>query len=254
MCLITFAFQVNPNTPLIVAANRDEFMNRPTAKADFWLENDSILAGRDLEKGGTWIGVTKSGRFAALTNIREKQQVLNPRSRGELTVDFLAGDLSPKGYLQVVKQYADQFNGFNLLVGNATELYWFSNREKEIVQIERGIHSISNASLNTPWPKVTRAKQFLEDNLVKEDPIPFLLDGLKEIDVVADEALPKTGVSLEWERKLSSIFIKGNEYGTRASTIITFRKNTATFIERSFLANGVKDEDRQFQFHIENKS
>ena len=253
MCLINFAYNSHPDFPLIVAANRDEFYQRPTKKAQFWDDFPTILAGRDLQQGGTWIGVSKTGNFAALTNVRELTQMENARTRGELVVNFLKENITPTDYLEKIKNKSNQYNGFNLLVGSVSSLYWFSNRDGRIFEVEDGIHSVSNAALNTPWPKVKKGKEQLQNCLkhdCKEMLIDCLLESLRVDTQAAQSELPDTGVGLYWEKILSPLFIKSENYGTRASTVILFGRNqNIHFLERSFIDH--KTEDKVYQFTIE---
>jgi uncharacterized protein with NRDE domain len=223
MCLIAFAYQQHPKYRLIVAANRDEFYRRPTLPAAYWPDNPQVLGGRDVEKGGTWMGITKQGRFAALTNFRDPASMRSDaRSRGELVSEYLCGTSDPVEYLTQVQKVSGNYNGFNLLVGDAEGLYYYSNRTEKYQKLGPGIYCVSNHLLDTPWPKVAKAKQYLQQSIkspgngLAEDILSWLTDG----EAVPDEYLPDTGVGLTWERMLSPIFIAGEEYGTRASTVL----------------------------------
>lgn len=237
MCLIFVAVNVHPRYPLVVAANRDEFYDRPTAPAAFWPESPEVLAGRDLRAGGTWIGITRTGRIAAVTNYRDmKRNKPGAPSRGKLVSGFLLCSDPPVTYLEHLAQEADQYNGFNILVGEQEEIYGYSNCEGKIRKVPQGIHGLSNHLLDTPWPKVEIGKQILcgvlaEADFSAEDIFELLLNRA----VAKDEDLPDTGVGLEWERILAPIFIKSPTYGTRSSTIILLdRAGGITFTERSF--------------------
>jgi uncharacterized protein with NRDE domain len=242
MCLILFAWKVNKNFPLVLAANRDEFHERPTTPAAFWGDAPGILAGRDLREGGTWLGITRKGRLAALTNFRDPGNLKDGApSRGKLVSDFLRGRRRPEAYLRWLSPKAARYNGFGLLVGDPDELYCFSNRGAQI-RLLPGIHGISNHLLDTPWPKIERGKRALEDLLAREkDPSPeALLDLLADRSRPPDERLPNTGVGLEWERVLSPLFIESPAYGTRSSTVLVIdRKGRVIFVERVF--NGDSD-------------
>ncbi len=237
MCLILFSYQQNPRYPLIVAANRDEFYERPTAPAHFWEDSPSVLAGRDLKAGGTWLGVTRSGRFAALTNYREPgHNRPDAVSRGDLVADFLAGSDTPDAYAHQVHARGERFNGFNLLVADVNELWYVSNRGGRPHALSPGLYGLSNHLLNTPWPKVERGKVWLADAtrspLIAPEPI---FRQLADTSEAPDEDLPATGVPLEVERMLSSTCIVSSNYGTRASTLVMFNAGgTLSFRERSF--------------------
>ena len=236
MCLILLAWQTHPDYPLVVAANRDEFFVRPSAPAAFWTEAPDILAGRDLQAGGTWLGVTRGRRFAALTNFREGgKQVSDAPSRGALVADFLAGKCDPEAYLEALSKRGADYNGFNLFVGDARRLGYYSNREPGPRWLAPGIYGLSNHLLDTPWPKLSATKAAFADALAQlPESTPFL-QLLADQDIVADAQLPETGVPLEWERILSAVFVTSPDYGTRASTLLTMeRTGRVTLLERSF--------------------
>ena len=243
MCLILFANRVHPIYTLVLAANRDENYARPAVPAAFWQDEPRIYGGRDLEQGGTWLGIHRSGAFAAVTNFRAGYAMKSPaRSRGELVADFLRERLSPGDYIAKVRRKAGEYNGFNLIAGDASEVHWFSNRSDVPELVEPGVHGLSNHLLNTPWPKVERGKQRLAELLDSRD--QELVDGLFEIlserTIAPDDTLPATGVGLAHERALSPAFIVSPTYGTRASTVVLVDKQGAvTFVERTFNAGGV---------------
>lgn len=237
MCLIFVAIDSHPKYRLIIAANRDEFYDRPTAQASFWHEAPELLAGRDLRAGGTWIGLTRTGRIAALTNFRDPESInADSPSRGKVVSDFLVNRDHPIHYLEQLSRDAHRYNGFNLLVGWEEEFYWYSNRGKGIQRLSPGIYGLSNHLLDTPWPKIERGKRafgrvLAEKDLSAED----LFQLLQDHTIARDESLPNTGVGQEWERLLSPIFITSPLYGTRSSTIILLDGyGRATFMERSF--------------------
>jgi len=238
MCLILFAFQAHRDYPLVMAANRDEAFARPAAAAAFWDDAPQICAGRDLEKGGTWLGITCTGRIAAVTNYRDPAASRNaPLSRGTLVKDFLEGRTSADPYLRAVSARGDRYNGFILIVGNLGQLGWYSNRGPEIQSIAPGVHGLSNHLLNTPWPKIQRAKQAMASLLAANE--ATLTAGLFEVladrTQAPDQELPDTGVGRQRERELSSVFVSGERYGTRASTLIlVHRTGNVLFMERSF--------------------
>jgi uncharacterized protein with NRDE domain len=223
MCLILFAYQSHPHYPLLVAANRDEFYARPTAPMAYWEDIPELLAGRDLQAGGTWLGITRSGRFAAITNYRDPRSVLpNAPSRGHLVSDFLKSRESGRVYLERLLPRGSDYNGFNLLLGDGKELLYYSNQNGALQTLQPGIYGLSNHLLNTPWPKVERGRRKLAALLEKGD-LPStedLLALLQDRTRAADEALPNTGVSLAQERIYSPLFIESPDYGTRSSTIL----------------------------------
>lgn len=237
MCLIIFAYKVHPQYPLIVAANRDEFYRRPTAPIHYWEDNPTLLAGRDLEKMGTWMGVTTSGRFAALTNYRNPKEVTTGKqSRGELVADALKYDGDLKEYMQGLANRQQQYPGYNLLAGEAKELYYYSNIGQELQKLEPGLYGVSNHLLNTEWPKVERGKKGLS-HIITENRgtlVEELMVLLQQADPAPDESLPNTGVSLEWERLLSPLFIQSEHYGTRSSTVLLLSEKEMEYVERVF--------------------
>lgn len=237
MCLILLAWQAHPDYPLVVAANRDEFHARPAAAAAAWPDAPSVLAGRDLEAGGTWLGITRSGRFAAVTNVREPGSPQGACSRGWLTRDFLVGDTDPAGFAAQIDPAA--YSGFNLLVADRKTLAYRSNRNGTGKMLGAGIYGLSNHLLDTPWPKLEAAKEGFRSALPHLPDEKRFLDLLADKEIVPDERLPATGVSLEWERRLSAIFVRSPQYGTRASTLVFFRRDgSGALIERGFDAEG----------------
>jgi uncharacterized protein with NRDE domain len=238
MCLILFAYQVHPRYQLILGANRDEFYARPTAPLDFWQDHPEILAGRDLEHNGTWMGVTRKGRLAAVTNYRDPGAVLsNAHSRGRLVTDFLLGRMPPQDYLHQIRAEADRYNGFNLIIGDSRDLYYFSRQQKEIRALGPGIYGLSNHLLDTPWPKVAAGKKQLADCVASKEEIStdVLLQLLEHQTIAADADLPETGVGVEWERMLSPMFISSPDYGTRSSSVLTIdTQGGIRFIERTW--------------------
>ena len=237
MCLILFAYKVHPSYNLILAANRDEFYERPSSPADFWEDSPQVLAGRDLQEGGTWMGIDRTGRFAAITNYRDPASWKNDaQSRGELVSSYLCGNQSPDDYLAKTSRQTQLYNGYNLILGDRHELFAYSNRgEKQ--KLNPGIYGISNHLLNTPWPKVSRGKKLLKATLDKKgaelEGALFAL--LLDRKIPADNKLPDTGIGLEWERVLSSIFIASPIYGTRSSTILLIGKNgRIKFVEKVY--------------------
>ena len=207
MCLVAFAWNAHPEYRLIVAANRDEWHDRPAAPAAWWNDHPQILAGRDLKAGGTWMGVTRSGRFAAVTNFRDPgDRKSTARSRGELVTAFLLGDETPAAFLTATKKVAFDYNGFNLIVGDGNSLAYFGSSEGAIEILEPGIYALSNHTLNEPWPKVTMAKSALGAAIqaqMTEDARKMAIYALLSNGIVApDDTLPNTGVGIAWERLL----------------------------------------------------
>lgn len=236
MCLIVFAYKTHPAYHLIMGANRDEYYARPTEAAHFWQSDRSMLAGRDLQGGGTWLGITKQGRLAAITNYRDPSAIkAQAPSRGGLVKNFLTGSQSPEAYLTHIHAKGHVYNGFNLLAGDDKTVYYYSNQSGEIKQLQPGIYGLSNHLLNTPWPKVKNVIQrFKRLNDTHRIDARDIFDILSDTAKAPDEQLPQTGVSLEWERLLSSIFIKSDDYGTRCSTVVLVKKDGMTsFVERT---------------------
>lgn len=242
MCLILFAYNVHPDYKLVVASNRDEFYQRPTAHAHFWEDDVEILAGRDLEKMGTWMGITKNGRFAALTNYRDPNEMTQgKRSRGELVSNALKYNGDIIEYMKSLARNNDLYPGYNLLVGDGKNLYYYSNVEQELKKLTPGIYGVSNHLLNTEWPKVQMGKAGLTEIITTKntDLVEPLLTLLQKADQAPDEKLPKTGVSLELERMLSPMFIKSEGYGTRSSTVMLMSDQEIHYVERVFSNNEV---------------
>jgi uncharacterized protein with NRDE domain len=253
MCLILFAYQLHPQYPLLVAANRDEFYDRPSAPVHRWSDAPHVIAGRDLLKLGTWLGVSEQGRFAGLTNYRNPlEQREGKRSRGELVANFLTGEASPQAYMEHIHKHAHDYPGYNLLAGDRHELYYYSNISQQPQRLEQGIYGISNHLLDTGWPKVEQGKAGLHTLLQlpvasnTEQLGDALFDLLQLADRPADELLPTTGVPLEWERVLSSIFIRSEEsrYGTRSSTIVMMNEQEIRLRERTYAPERMEEQHR----------
>ena len=253
MCLILLSYINHPSYRLILAANRDEFYDRPTAPLGFWDEAPQLLAGKDLKSGGTWLGVTKTGRICAITNFRDPAvQIADAPSRGLLVAGFLKGSESPQKYLEKVKEAGGKYNGFNLIAGDKSGIFYCSNRSENIVKLSPGIHGLSNRLLDTPWPKVAKGKKRLEKILSsKETDCESIFELLSDREMPHDGDLPDTGAGIEWERILSPLFIKSDIYGTRSSSIILLRGDNITFLERTYAKDGpdyMKHETHQFSF------
>lgn len=251
MCLINFHLQKHPNYKLIVAANRDEFYARPTEKAHFWPDAPALLAGRDLLQKGTWLGMTKEGRFAALTNIRDLSlEGKDKKSRGKIVSEYLKSSVSPTTYLGKLSKERFDYAGFNILLGNAEQLFHYNNVEDCITEVTPGTHSLSNDTLNTPWPKVQKGREQLKTYIKEEQRLdPNKLFTIMENEEIAlDTELPQTGIGIELERSLSASFIKTPDYGTRSSTVLLIDcNNHVIFIERTY-ENGSFKEEQVFNF------
>jgi uncharacterized protein with NRDE domain len=252
MCLILLSYHAHPLYRLILAANRDEFFSRPAAPATFWDNSPQILAGRDLKEGGTWLGLTRIGRIAAITNYRDPgSERKDAPSRGELVIGFLRSSMSVEDYLAFLKREGTNYNGFNLIFGDMKRLCWFSNHSALPQFLEPGSHGLSNHFLDTPWPKVKRGKDALERLVAPGKNIEpdALFETLAGRAIAPDNLLPETGVGIELERQLSPIFISTLTYGTRSSTIILIdRYGEVTFIEKTY--NGQPEETNSVTFRF----
>jgi uncharacterized protein with NRDE domain len=225
MCLIVFAWKVVPGMPMVLAANRDEFFDRPSAPAAWWEDHPQVYAGRDLRGGGTWLGVTREGRFAALTNIRAPSDYrAEAPSRGMLVAEYLSGQATPEDFIAKLASEAHAYNGFNLIVGTQETLIWYNNRRPDDARnghaLAPGIYGLSNDSLDSPWPKVVRTKAQFASLLCQGAPQDAYFEMLTDTTRASDCRLPKTGVDIEWERILSAVCIESPTYGTRASSVV----------------------------------
>jgi uncharacterized protein with NRDE domain len=243
MCLILLAWHAHPVYPLVFAGNRDERYERPTAAADFWKDEPEIFGGRDLELGGTWLGIHRSGRFAAITNYRDgPAKKPAPRSRGELTANFLRGKDGPAAYTnRVATADGCLYGGYTLLAGDRERLYGLSNRRGGVEELPRGVHGLSNHLLNTPWPKIVRGKRRVEALLGagEAELQAGLFEALADRNPATEAELPDTGVGAARERELSPAFIAAEHYGTRASTVLLVGKDgSVVFVERRFGPRG----------------
>lgn len=253
MCLIVLANNVHPKYKFVFAANRDEFYNRPTEQAKFWDDNPNLLAGKDVKAGGTWLGITKNGRFAAITNYRDMKSIKEDApSRGKITIDYLLSNSSPEDFYNSIKSKMSNYNGFNFICGSLDELYYFSNKKEELRKIDNGIHGLSNSLLDTPWLKVEKSKEKLKNLLANEEVHPWeVLSILSDTTLAKDDELPDTGIGLEWERILSSVFIKSDNYGTRCSTVIMVDyDDNVVFVEKTYFANFGTFSTKDFKFKI----
>ncbi len=243
MCLITFAWKSHAQFPLLLAANRDEWFEREAQPAQWWDDCPTTFGGRDLQAGGTWLAASKDGRFAAITNFREdREKPKNAPSRGGLVSDFLVFDDSPEDYAKSVAQQCDQYLGFSLLLGDSNHLWLVSNRDNTSPrELAPGVYALSNAQLDTPWPKVKRAKfemqRLLDKNASSTDAANLsqkLINIMQDYELPLDHELPDTGVGIEWERTLAPAFISTVQYGTRCTTALVATATQMHFVERSF--------------------
>lgn len=237
MCLIFVAIQQHPEYKLIVAANRDEFYQRKTSPAEFWTDHPNVVAGRDLEAGGTWMGMNRQGRISMLTNFRDPAHI-NPNapSRGHLVSDFLVNPTGAEDYMSQVEAKAALYNGFNLILGTPDELFYFSNYRKGVDRLNAGLYGLSNHLLDTPWPKVVRGKQKLLPLIAKTEVRSSDLFELLYDDRRAEmDQLPNTGIGVDREQALSSMFIKTHNYGSRCSTVVLVdQQNHVQYVERQY--------------------
>ena len=258
MCLITLSWQPASKTRLIIAANRDEFYARPALPLHHW-PDPSILAGQDVQAGGTWLGISKNRnpaaslngvRMAALTNYRDTaHHRADAPSRGHITTSFLQGSMSAAAYLDMLSTTATLYNPFNLILFDGQALMGFESRHVRAFALPSGISAVSNADFNTPWPKLVRLREDFEKSLARtcdDNQLEQTLFNLLAHDLVASDAeLPQTGISLSRERALSPAFIRAPGYGTRACSVLSVGEHAACFTERSFDANGLKGEVRE---------
>ncbi len=253
MCLIVFSWDNHPKYKLIMAANRDEFYARPTAKADYWKDHPSILGGRDLKALGTWMAISKSGRLATVTNFRDPANIReDASSRGDLPTGFLLSKDTPEKYVQSVHAQAEDYNGFNLILGTEKQMLHYSNYERKLNPVTPGIHGLSNAFLDTSWPKVDLAKQKLKELMAGEFAHEDLIEMMQDESIASDDILPETGVSKELESKLSAMCIRMEAYGTCCSTVITIdRDHQVQFTERSYPVGDRTGELVKYDFRIE---
>ena len=232
MCLILFSFRAHRHFPLVVAANRDEHFNRPAAAAAFWDDHPGVYAGRDLEQGGTWMGISIRGRFAAVTNYRQgRPGAAAHRSRGALVSNFLTGETPASSYMAGID--GGQYNPYSLIAGDLDALFFQSNRGNGVLPVAPGVHGLSNHLLDTPWPKVTAGRAALAATCDSDDPDAIgsaLFAMLSERRHAQDPQLPDTGIDRQRERELSPPFITGSHYGTRTSTLLLVHASGEVFV------------------------
>lgn len=253
MCLILVAWQTHPDYPLVVAANRDEFHARPSAPAAFWDDRPAILGGRDLEAMGTWLGVTREGKFAAVTNYRDPRDMSasGSASRGALVSSYLENGDRAREFVSALAGDGAAYRGFNLLAADRGELWWTSNRANEARRLAPGIYGLSNHLLDTAWPKVERGKQVLRDALRDEPALETLFELIAPTEVADDAELPDTGVGIERERMLSAMRIVSPTYGTRCSTVLMQgRDGRVQFAERLFTPEGEATDTLRYEFDL----
>jgi uncharacterized protein with NRDE domain len=252
MCLAVFAWNIHSQYKLILAANRDEFYARPTKAIEEWEDQPGIIAGRDLKAGGTWLGVNKSGKLSLLTNYRDLRLLKeNAPSRGKLVTDFLIGTQDPLDYLSKLHQ-PELYNGFNLIVSDFKVLAWYSNIQKEVLELEPGVYGISNHLLDSPWPKVLNTKRAFQAVLIDKFEHQDLLEILKDSTEALSDKLPDTGLDIYREKKLSAGFIRTPDYGTVSSSVITIDySGYLSFTERTFdpYSNNFKDQNFNFKLY-----
>ena len=252
MCILFIAIEQHPDYPLVIAANRDEFYSRPTQPSHFWEDDEAVLAGKDLQSGGTWMGVNKAGYLAALTNFRAPHLIMeNAPSRGYLVSNYLREpDID---YSEMLVSSAATYNGYNLLFGHWTKLSVFNNVTGNLTNLTAGVYGLSNANLDTPWPKLTSGVDALTGYLQQAKKVApqELFEILSRRELAADHELPDTGISKEWEKALSSIFINLNSYGTRSSTVMMIdRQNQCHWYERNYNQSASVDCEIQQRFDL----
>ncbi|AGS39832.1 hypothetical protein CYCME_1507 [Cycloclasticus zancles 78-ME] len=240
MCLIIFKYQPNDLYKLVLVANRDEYYQRATQAAGYWPDQPHIFGGIDHVAGGSWLSTDTSGRLAALTNVRKPPFIENTKlSRGHLVRDFLSQQSTAPDFIEKLKKRRADYGLFNLLLMDHTGLWYYSNDSLHVQQVPAGIHGLCNASLNTPWPKLSTATAAVEKSLASNKIDPFeLLSTMQSRTQANDQDLPNTGISLEFERFLSPIFIQGKDYGTRCTTLLTVDELSVKFLEISYDSSG----------------
>ena len=253
MCLIFLSFNQHPDYPLIIAANRDEFYDRPATALGLWPEYPNILAGKDLTGGGTWLGVTKSGYFAMLTNYRDMASIkANAPTRGKLVLDYLAGEFDPSNYLLALDASSSLYNGYNIILGTLNDPWYYSNQNHEMFRLGTGLYGLSNALLDTNWPKVDSGKEKFKQ-IIEQESLDFeaLMSFMYDKTLASDENLPDTGIGYEKEKLLSSMFIELPGYGTRNTTLLVKDKNdNVQLIERTYYHKDNSTSELKFEFSI----
>ncbi|MGQ8363809.1 NRDE family protein [Glaciecola sp. 1036] len=255
MCILFIAVNQHKDYPLIIAANRDEFHARPTLASHWWQPESHLLAGKDEMASGSWMGINRRGNIAAITNIRAPgRERPNAVTRGKLVIDYLQQSPDFETYSTQLAATKDSYNGYNLLFGSFNNLYVYNNFENAVQSLTTGVYGLSNAMLNTPWPKLDFGKQTLAEYCQSSSPLQkqHLFELLRNQTPAEDERLPKTGVPIEWERKLSSIFIKTDDYGTRSSTVLLVDQDKHVYWEEhSFNNQGKIVNEQGFDFSLQ---
>jgi len=253
VCLLVFAWNAHPRYRLVLAGNRDEYHARATDAAGWWLDVPRLLGGRDLEAGGTWLGFARDGRWGVVTNYREiADSGPAERSRGELIVDFLRGDMRPQAFGRDREARASQYAGYSLLVGERQSLHYFTNRGAPTSPLPAGVHGLSNERLNTPWPKLERTRRRFADLLAAGDPAPeTLFEILADREPATPDELPRTGLDPALERLVSAPFVISQAYGTRSSHVVMAgHDDRVRFLERRFDAAGSTLGTSEFEFEL----
>lgn len=255
MCLAILSYKRDSEIPIILIGNRDEYHSRPTANCHYWEDYPNILGGRDLKSGGSWLAINTNGLFAAVTNYRDPQLKAPsaPLSRGKIVMDFVLSK-DPEGFLYSLKENCSKYPGFNLIAGWGTNLYYFSNISKDLTPLHDGVYGLSNHLLDSPWPKVVKVKQKLRDLIDTKgnafeaaDSFEFMTNSSR----FPDADLPDTGVGIELERFLSPIFIVGERYGTRCTSVLKIAKTgNVDFYEQNYTPSGMKSEYSHYSFQI----
>jgi uncharacterized protein with NRDE domain len=252
MCLLLLAYKTHPNNKLIIAANRDEFYERPALPLHKWESTPEIFAGKDIQGKGTWLGITKNGKIAAITNYRDMNKIkADAPTRGKLITDFLLRKTTAEKYSDILLETADTYNGYNLIYGDVDNLFYFSNINKEPIKLSSGIHGISNHLLDTPWPKVVKSKKEFTKIISEKNPSEDKLFQLLRDSEIFNKELPDTGLGKELERMVSPIFTVTEKYGTRSSSVIFVDlDNNVTFTEKSLVNENKKWKTSSFNFKI----
>ena len=240
MCLLLLAYKSHPNYKIILAANRDEFYKRPTLPLHNWKNHPELFAGKDLEGKGTWLGITKTGKLAAITNYRDMASIKkNAPTRGKLVTDFLMNKIPAEKYSDILIKTTKIYNGYNLIYGEINNLYYFSNLNDKALKFSPGIYGLSNHLLDTPWPKVIKSKKKFSKILEETIPSKYeLFELLLDSEIFPEKELPNSGLSKELEKMVSPIFTSSDEYGTRSSSVILIdNENNVHFMEKSLNVN-----------------
>ena len=254
MCLIIFSWRPEAKHPLVMLSNRDEFYKRPTAEAHFWKDNPDIFGGRDEVAWGSWLALNKSGRLAAVTNYRKWPVPAANISRGQLVEGYLNSQHPTDEFMQSIEDNANQYSGFNFLAGDVNNLYYYSNFGSSFQKVEPGIYGISNELIDSPWPKLVKAKDAVSRALNTDNYATpsTLLSIMQDTEIAPDHLLPITGIGIEGERLRSSAFIASDDYGTRNTSILIFNRNNEVYWhEQTYGIKGCHKELRQFSISFD---